>query len=209
MKTLRDQLFLQYASLGLSQLISDFRKEYEPKKGDRFNYQGITYEIGPAQFEEGGISFELSSKIPQEELVNQKEDLVVYYERVKAHLLQSPKTELVAIERENIVREISRDETKERDYVKVKYRYTGAQLYNDAEIQKKLEVLRQNPSAFSVPQIPGVNTLAGRLVLLSVQQNIYALARQNMQDLMQVNEVVREEFRAEGRVKELPVGMEN
>ncbi|RMF85797.1 MAG: hypothetical protein D6736_16555 [Nitrospinota bacterium] len=200
MKTLRDQLFHQYISLALRELLEELRQRYEPKKGDRFFYQGITYEIGPAQFHEEGIEFEISSKIPQEEFI-EKDDLLTYFDRVKALLLQNKHPELVAIERENIIREIKRDETKERDYVKLRYRYRGEELFSDEEVQKKLALLQKDPSAFVVPPIPEVNTLAGRLVLLTIKENMYTRAKQHMLELMEANETVRQEFRTEGRVK--------
>ena len=48
MTNFKQQFFVQFASLGLAELIADYRARYEPKKGDRFNVEGITYEIGPA-----------------------------------------------------------------------------------------------------------------------------------------------------------------
>ena len=43
MTNFKEQFFLQYASLGLAELIARYRTQYEPKKGDRFNVEGITY----------------------------------------------------------------------------------------------------------------------------------------------------------------------
>ena len=68
MANFKQQFFLQFASLGLTELIADYRNRYEPKKGDRFNVEGITYEIGPAKITREGVEFEVSSKIPQDEL---------------------------------------------------------------------------------------------------------------------------------------------
>ena len=53
MANFKQQFFLQFASLGLTELIADYRNRYEPKKGDRFNVEGITYEIGPAKITPG------------------------------------------------------------------------------------------------------------------------------------------------------------
>ena len=55
MGSLKDQLFQQYAAAGLNRLLAAYRKQYLPKKGDRFNYNGITYEIGPPKVSNGTI----------------------------------------------------------------------------------------------------------------------------------------------------------
>ena len=89
MANFKQQFFLQFASLGLAELIADYRTRYEPKKGDRFNVEGITYEIGPASMSHAGIEFEVSSKIPQDELPS-KADMVKYFEAVKDLSLDIP-----------------------------------------------------------------------------------------------------------------------
>ena len=119
MTNFKQQFFLQFASLGLTELIADYRNRYEPKKGDRFNVEGITYEIGPAKITQQGIEFEVSSKIPQEELPS-KADMMKYFETVKTLMQRSGRMPL-SIDMENIIREISEEETKERDYVKLRY----------------------------------------------------------------------------------------
>ena len=70
MSSLQSQLFVETASVTLSRLTKDLQNRYEPKKGDRFNVEGITYEIGPPKFvdTDKAIRFEISSKIPGEEL---------------------------------------------------------------------------------------------------------------------------------------------
>ena len=61
---------METASVTLNRLTKDLQKKFEPKKGDRFNVEGITYEIGPPKFVDAdkAIRFEISSKIPGEEL---------------------------------------------------------------------------------------------------------------------------------------------
>ena len=118
MANFKQQFFLQFASIGLSELIAEYRNRYEPK-GDRFNVEGITYEIGPAKITQDGVEFEVSSKIPQEELPS-KADMVRYFEAVRQVMQRSGRVPL-SIDMENIIREINEDETKERDYVKLRY----------------------------------------------------------------------------------------
>ena len=154
MANFKQQFFLQFASLGLTELIADYRNRYEPKKGDRFNVEGITYEIGPAKITREGVEFEVSSKIPQDELPG-KADMMKYFEAVRALMQRSGKLPL-SIDMENIIREISEEETKERDYVKLRYCLAEYTLYNDAMVNAELKRLQEQPEAVTLPDIPGV-----------------------------------------------------
>lgn len=196
MTNFKQQFFLQFASLGLAELIADYRTRYEPKKGDRFNVEGITYEIGPAKITAAGIEFEISSKIPQEELAS-KADMQQYFEAVKGQMLQS-ETVPLSIDMENIVREINEEETKERDYVKLRYCFAEHVLYNDDSVKAELARYQEDPAKSTLPSIPGVNTLAGRVVLSLLKQNIQRQAQAVMDRLIQANEQTRQQMRASG-----------
>jgi hypothetical protein len=194
MANFKQQFFLQFASLGLSELIADYRNRYEPKKGDRFNVEGITYEIGPAKITHEGIEFEVSSKIPQEELPS-KADMQQYFEAVRALIQRSGRVPL-SIDMENIIREISEEETKERDYVKLRYCLAEHTLYNDAMVNAELKRLQEQPEAARLPDIPGVNTVAGRLVLNLLKHNVQRQAKAIMDELIQANEETRQQVRS-------------
>ena len=194
MANFKQQSFLQFASLGLSELIADYRNRYEPKKGDRFNVEGITYEIGPAKITQEGIEFEVSSKIPQDELPS-KADMLKYFEAVRALMQRSGRLPL-SIDMENIIREISEEETKERDYVKLRYCLAEHTLYNDAMVNAELKRLQEQPEAVMPPDIPGVNTMAGRLVLNLLKHNVQRQAKAIMDELIQANEVTRQQVRS-------------
>lgn len=196
MTNFRQQFFLQFASLGLADLIRDYRVQYEPKKGDRFNVEGITYEIGPATITEAGIEFEISSKIPQEELAT-KADMQQYFETVRALMMQEGSTPL-SIDMENIVREISEEETKERDYVKLRYCFAEHMLYTDDAVKAELRRHQEDPEKNPLSSIPGVNTLAGRVVLSLLRANIQQQARSVMDRLIQANEQTRQKTRTTG-----------
>jgi hypothetical protein len=196
MANFKQQFFLQFASIGLTELIADYRSRYEPKKGDRFNVEGITYEIGPAKVTQEGIEFEVSSKIPQDELPS-KADMLKYFEAVRALMQGSHKVPL-SIDMENIVREISEEETKERDYVKLRYCLPEHTLYNDAMVNAELKRLQEQPEAAQLPDIPGVNTVAGRVVLNLLKQNVQRQAKAIMDELIQANEETRQQMRAIG-----------
>jgi hypothetical protein len=193
MANFKQQFFLQFASLGLTELIADYRNRYEPKKGDRFNVEGITYEIGPAKITQDGVEFEVSSKIPQDELPG-KADMMKYFEAVRALMQRSGKVPL-SIDMENIVREISEEETKERDYVKLRYCLAEHTLYNDAMVNAELKRLQEQPEAVTLPDIPGVNTVAGRMVLNLLRHNVQRQAKAIMDELIQANEETRQQVR--------------
>ena len=196
MANYKQQFFLQFASLGLTELIADYRTRYEPKKGDRFNVEGITYEIGPATMSREGIEFEVSSKIPQDELPS-KADMVRYFEAVKALMTQAGKVPS-SIDMENIIREISEEETKERDYVKLRYCLAGNTLYDDNMVNTELKRLQEQPAAVKLPEIPGVNTVAGRVVLSLLKRNVQRHAKAIMDELIKANEETRQQMRATG-----------
>jgi hypothetical protein len=194
MANFKQQFFLQFASLGLTELITDYRNRYEPKKGDRFNVEGITYEIGPAKITREGIEFEVSSKIPQDELPS-KADMMKYFEAVKILMQRSGRIPL-SIDMENIIREISEEETKERDYVKLRYCLVEHSLYDDAMVNAELKRLQEQPGKVKLPDIPGVNTVAGRVVLNLLKHNVQHQAKAIMDELIRANEETRQQMRA-------------
>jgi hypothetical protein len=194
MANFKQQFFLQFASLGLTELISEYRTRYEPKKGDRFNVEGITYEIGPATITPAGVEFEVSSKIPQEELPS-KADMMRYFEAVKSVMLRAGSAPS-SIDMENIVREINEDETKERDYVKLRYCIAEHTLFDDQLVNEELRRLQENPAADQPPSITGVNTLAGRVVLSLLKRNMQQQAKIIMDNLIKANEETRQQLRA-------------
>lgn len=193
MTNFKQQFFVQFASLGLAELIADYRARYEPKKGDRFNVEGITYEIGPAFMSQAGIEFEVSSKIPQDELPS-KAHMVKYFEAVKDLMTRMGRVPL-SIDMENIVREISEEETKERDYVKLRYCLAETTLYDDSMVGAELKRVQERSTAVELPDIPGVNTLAGRVVLSLLKQNVQRHGKAIMDELIQANEETRQQMR--------------
>lgn len=193
MTNFKQQFFVQFASLGLAELIADYRARYEPKKGDRFNVEGITYEIGPAFMSQAGIEFEVSSKIPQDELPS-KAHMVKYFEAVKDLMTRMGRVPL-SIDMENIVREISEEETKERDYVKLRYCLAETTLYDDSMVGAELKRVQERSTAVELPDIPGVNTLAGRVVLSLIKQNVQRHGKAIMDELIKANEETRQQMR--------------
>lgn len=189
MGTLQEQLFVQAASRSLNLLAKEMQKKFEPKKGDRFSVEGITYEIGPPKYVENSIRFEISSKIPGEEFpegYTQKK----YFEEIEKVCSMAEKKP-VASDMENIVRETRDQERKERDYVKLTYLYPKDDLYDDQDIVEEVQEYSADPAKEPPPAVPGANTLAARLILKKVQQMLFEAAEKNIQELIKANDVVR------------------
>lgn len=189
MTTLRDQLFQEFAQMGINESIAEFRQKFHVKKGDRFNYKGITYEIGPASVGEDGIEFEISSKIPQDELTKTV-TLDAYFKEIKKVMTRQSKKPL-SIDKENIVREMGDDEVKERDYVKLRYRFKDTELFKTKALVKQAADMDAE-AVESLPEVPGVQTVAGRLVLLAVRDGLRTAANETMDDLIEANEQARQ-----------------
>jgi hypothetical protein len=196
MSNFRQQLFQEFASRGLAASVEAFKEKHQPKKESRFNIDGITYEIGPARLHEvsNSIEFEISSKIPQDELTD-RSDFEHYFSAIKdvmAHDTKRPEE----IDMDNIVQNVGEEEIKERDYVRLQYRYRFDEMYSNEAITDEVAKLQQDPSARELPQIPNVNTLAGRVLLLCVEDFMHREATDRMQHLIDANQEVRQGFGA-------------
>ena len=192
MSNFRQQLFHQFASQGLATSIDAFKTQYQPKKENRFNVDGITYEIGSARLDGAGITFEISSKIPQDEL-DEREDFASYFSAIREFLKHDAK-QPTAIDIENIVQEVGGEETKERDYVRLRYSYVFNEMHSDAAVAAAIARVQQDPTARPVPEITNVNTLAGRVVLLCVEDFMQQEATTRMQRLIEANHEVHQTF---------------
>ena len=201
MSSLQSQLFVETASVTLSRLTKDLQNRYEPKKGDRFNVEGITYEIGPPKFvdTDKAIRFEISSKIPGEELP-ESYDHAKYFKQIEKRNKSAKKP--VSADMENIVRETRDQERKERDYVKLTYQYEEEELYDNQEVLKDIEKIAKGASEKEIPpKVPGVTTLAGRLILERVEFSLYEVAKGNIESLIDANAKVRGELKKSAKKK--------
>jgi len=194
MKNLREILFHEFASEGRDKLITEYKERFEPKKGDRFNINGITYEVGQIILEPDGIQFEVSSKIPLEELES-SDQAQNYFERVKELVCQMTKQPVYA-GMDDVVHTLGERQIKKRDYVRLKYKFSYAELYNEEELLKEAEALCRGESQKRVENIPGVVTEAGRMVLMSIQEKTYQYAKQAIDALIEANEKVRQSLKA-------------
>ncbi|MBI4389334.1 MAG: hypothetical protein HY580_04065 [Nitrospinae bacterium] len=190
MPNLKGILFTQYASEGLNSLIEEMQTKYKPKKGRRFNNNNITYEIGRPFLKDNFLEFEVSSKIPQDEVQTPKE-MKNYFSEIKK-IVSHEKKKPESIEMENIVWDSKKESEKERDYVKLIYKYSLDDLYDDKEILKQYQEIQSGSEKREISGIPSVFTLQGKLVLQHVRDTVLNLAREHINALMNANKKVRE-----------------
>lgn len=192
MPNFREQLFLQFACQGIDKSIDSFKSQYQPKKENRFNFDEITYETSPVKLSEGGLEFEISSKIPQDELLD-RNDFESYFGAIKEVIAPDEK-QPIATDMENIVHEVGGEDVKERDYVRLRYRYSFDEVANNDVIAEEIARYKQDPSSRQLPEIANVNTLAGKLLLLLVEDFFESEANVRMQRLIEANQHVRQSF---------------
>ena len=189
MASMKGILFHQNAGEGLTNLVEEMQKTYKPKKGRRFHHSNITYEVSRPVLRDNLLEFEISSKIPQDELKDPKQ-MQKYFEGIKKSI-RVQKENLVSIEMENIVWDSKKENEKERDYVKLLYRYPLDDLFNDKEVAKEYELVKANKSKRKIPEALGTFTLQGRIVLALVQEKIQELGRNNLETLIKANDKIR------------------
>ncbi len=189
MASLKGLLFNQYAGEGLSQLIEELQSKYKPKKGRRFNKNDITYEISRPVLHDNSLEFEISSKIPQDELTSEKE-MQAYFQAIKK-IINAQKKKPTSIERENIIWDAKKETEKEREYVKLLYSYPLEDLYDDKEILKRCKDLEEGSAKEALPDIPGGFTTPGKIALLMVKEKIQEFCRHHITILIEANKKVR------------------
>lgn len=187
MGELRDQIFLQYVNQGLDSVRSEFIQKHTPKKESRFLIKGITYEIGPCHIDNGDFVFEISSKIPQE-LLPKRTSIESYFKKV-VRLMNKVGKKPAESKMENIIHNTKDLESKERDYVKLTYRYAEKELYTNADIDKRFKL--HSEKKLPLPDIQGVATPGGKIIIALVGEAMENSSRQNVLDLVQANEDVK------------------
>jgi hypothetical protein len=189
MPTLKGLLFSQYAAEGLSALVEEMQSSYTAKKGRRFNNDNITYEISRPALKGNAIEFEISSKIPEDELKTPKE-MQSYFDQMKKNLAKS-KNKPESIERENIVWDSKKETEKKRDYVKLQYRIPLDDLFDDKVVVKRQEKVMSGEVDPSMPDSSSAFTKAGNIVLGIVRETMQQRGKDNLLELMEVNKKVK------------------
>ena len=193
MQSLKGILFNQFATEGLNLLVEELQTNYKPKKGRRFHHDNITYEISRPAIKDGAMEFEISSKIPQDELESKKE-MKTYFKEIQS-IINKGKNKPASIEMENIVWDSKKDSEKERDYVKLLYNYPFEELFDDREIEKRYKAITQGSSKEDLPDIPGVYTVQGKLALAMVREKTQELGMENIKNFIEANKKVREKLK--------------
>ena len=189
MATLKNILFTRYAGKALESLVIEMQKKYNEKKGRRFNYDNITYEISRAKVVDESIQFEISSKIPQDELKGDGH-MKNYFKEIKK-IVTSLKLKPFSVEMENILLDTNKNTEKERDYVKLLYRYPLDDLYNDKEILEKIKTLDSEAGKKSLQEIKGALTHQGSIALYLVLESTKSFAQKNIEQLIDANKQVK------------------
>ena len=190
MATLKGILFSKYVDKGLNSLLEELQKKYGEKKGRRFNYNNITYEVSRSSLVDENIQFEISSKIPQDELKDRK-DMKGYFTEIKK-LASKFNKKPIAVEMENIIIDTKKNTEKKRDYVKLLYSYPLDELYSENEILKKTKGMKhQAQGEILSSEASGALTQQGNLALQLVKETIQSLARQNIEALLDANNKIK------------------
>jgi hypothetical protein len=189
MAILKGILFSQFASEGFNLLVKEMQDKYKPKKGRRFHHNNITYEVGRPILKDENIEFEISSKIPEDELNGNKE-MKKYFDSIKK-LLNGEKCKPLSVEMENIIWDSKKDTEKERDYVKLIYQYSLNDLFDDTELIKRYEFAKKGEFKEEIPEVPGIFTLQGRLVLMMVRGIMQNLGKEHITTLINANKQVK------------------
>jgi hypothetical protein len=67
-------------------------------------------------------------------------------------------------------------------------------MYSDAAVAAAIARFQQDPAAHPIPDLANVNTLAGRVVLLCVEDFMQQEATMRMERLIEANQEVRQTF---------------
>ena len=189
MPTLKGLLFNQYAAEGLSLLVEELQSKYTAKKGRRFNHNNVTYEISRPSLNQGTIEYEISSKIPEDEIKSPKE-MQAYFQQIKK-ILSKGKLKPESVEMENIVWDSKKETEKKRDYVKLLYKFPLDDLFDDQVVAKRYENIMEGQADRDVPHSPSAFTIAGNVVLADVRDNIQNIGRENLNSLIEANKEVK------------------
>lgn len=189
MPTLKGLLFNQFAAEGLSALVEEMQSSYTTKKGRRFNHNNITYEISRPSLKGNTIEFEISSKIPEDEITTPKA-MESYFNQMKKTISKG-KNKPKSIERENIVWDFKKETEKKRDYVKLLYSYPLDDLFDNKVVAKRHEKVVSGQADSTTPDTSSAFTTAGRVVLGVVRETIQQLGKDSLTELMEVNKKVK------------------
>ena len=190
MSTLKGLLFNQYAAEGLTSLVEELQSKYTAKKGRRFNYNNVTYEVSRPTLSEGNIKYEISSKIPENEIKTPKE-MQAFFQQVKKFVSKG-KFKPESMEMDHIDLGLKNDTEKKRDYVKLLYKLQLDELFDDEEVAKRHKNIREGEKDRDVPRSASTFTATGNVVLADVRDTMKNIARDNINNLIDANKKTKE-----------------
>jgi hypothetical protein len=189
MSTMKGLLFNQFAAEGLNSLVEEMQSKYTAKKGRRFNYNNVTYEVSRPSLSDGTIEYEISSKIPEDEIKGTKK-MQDYFQKIKK-ILSKGKPKPESIEMENIVWDSKQNKEKKRDYVKLLYKLPLDDLFDDKVVAKRHENILAGNKEADVPNSATAFTIAGNVVLADVRDTMHNIGRNNVDNLIDANKQVK------------------
>ena len=189
MHTMKGLLFNQFAAEGLNSLVEEMQSKYTTKKGRRFNHNNVTYEVSRPSLNDGAIEYEISSKIPEDEIKGTKE-MQAYFQQVKK-ILSKGKPKPESIEMENIVWDSKKNTEKKRDYVKLLYKLPLDDLFDDKVVAKRHENILAGNKEADIPHSASAFTMAGNVVLADVRDTMHNIGRNNVGNLIDANKQVK------------------
>ena len=193
MPTMKGLLFNQFAAEGLDSLVEEMQSKYTTKKGRRFNENNVTYEVSRPSLKDGAIEYEISSKIPEDEIKGAK-DMQAYFTQIKK-ILSKGKFKPESIEMENIIWDSKKNTEKKRDYVKLLYKLPLDDLFDDKVVAKRHENILAGKEEADIPHSTSAFTMAGNVVLADVRNTIQNIGRDNIDNLIDANKQVKTELK--------------
>ena len=189
MSTLKGLLFNQFAAEGLTSLVEEMQSKYTAKKGRRFNYNNVTYEVSRPTLSEGTIEYEISSKIPENEVKTPKQ-MQAFFQQVKKFVSKG-KFKPESMEMEDKVWDDKNDTEKKRDYVKLLYKLHLDDLFDDEQVAKRHKNIQEGGKDPDVPHSASAFTEAGNVVLADVRDTMKNIARDNINNLIDANKKIK------------------
>ena len=113
-----------------------------------------------------------------------------YFQQIKK-ILSKGKLKPDSVEMENIVWDSKKETEKKRDYVKLLYKFSLDDLFDDQVVAENHENIIAGKADPKVPQSSSAFTMAGNLVLATVRDTIQNIGRDNVNSLIQANKDVK------------------
>jgi len=186
---LKEHFFYKTVSDALNKAIEEYQEQYTRKKGRRFNVNDITYELGEVCVKNDAIEFEMSNKIPENE-ITEEYTIEKYFSDVKG-ILKTLKVEPAELDMDEILRRGTENEVKKRDYVRLKFRRKLSKLYNDKELVAMYKDIESGKNPMEIVKVQGISSPLGSLALNVAGKRAYEFCKENMKNLIKANDMAR------------------